>query len=138
MFKTGVGSAGVEGEVVAMTGLYGGGFFGFAEGNSTIEFGNGSVTTDQIDAYESNKAHSRLTGAVVGGAVGANIDLTLDFTNCTSAPIQNTFILRSAQTFAIGSDTYKDATMSGGIVGYNGGTIKGSASIYMVKSEYIF
>ena len=139
MFKTGVGSAGVEGEVVAMTGLYGGGFFGFAEGNnSTIKFGNGSATTDQIDAYESNKAPSQLTGAVVGGAVGANIDLTLDFTNCTSAPIQNTFILRSAQTFAIGSDTYKDATMSGGIVGYNGGTITGSASIYMVESQYIF
>ena len=138
MFKTGVGSAGMEGEVVAMTGLYGGGFFGFAKGNSTIEFGNGSVTTDQIDAYESNKAPSRLTGAVVGGAVGANIDLTLDFTNCTSAPIQNTFILRSAQTVAIGSDTYENATMSGGIVGYNGGTIKGSASIYMVESQYIF
>lgn len=129
---------GITGENVSFSGLFGGGFFGYAEGNSKITFNDGTNTQGEIDANENGLAPSTATGSVVGGAVGANINLALDFSACTSVPIQSNIIQRSSHTMTIADKTFENVALVGGIVGYNGGTITGNSTTNIVEHGSVF
>lgn len=125
-------------EIVSHSGSFGGGLFGYTSGGSTITFNNGTQVSGEIDAYEGNIAGGRATGVAVGGAVGANIDVTLNFANCTSIPIYSNIIGRSSQTVSINGTDYANAGMIGGVVGFNGGTLTGRDGVYIIQAGSVF
>lgn len=125
-------------EIVSHSGSFGGGLFGYTSGGSTITFNNGTQVSGEIDAYEGNIAGGRATGVAVGGAVGANIDVTLNFANCTSIPIYSNIIGRSSQTVSINGTDYANAGMIGGVVGFNGGTLTGRDGVYIIQTGSVF
>ncbi len=126
-------------EVVSHIGAFGGGIFGYTTGGATITFSDGTLVAGELDANEGNIAGStRDTGVVLGGAVGANIDVTLDFSNCSTTPITSNIIGRTAQDVTINGTEYKSIGMLGGVVGYNSGTLIGKADINIISTGSIF
>ncbi len=119
----------VTNEIVSHSGSFGGGLFGYTSGGSTITFNNGTQVSGEIGAYEGN---------IAGGAVGANIDVTLNFENCTSIPIYSNIIGRSSKTVTINGTDYANAGMIGGVVGFNSGTLIGRVGVYIIQTGSVF
>ncbi len=125
-------------EIVAHSGAFAGGFFGYVSGGSTITFNNGTNVSGELDAWECNIAPGRNTGAVIGSAVGANVGVTLDFSKCSTVPINANVIQRSAQTVTINGTEYASVGMIGGVAGFNSGTIIGKSGTNIVQTGSVF
>jgi len=123
-----------SGETVVAKGKFGGNFFGYSEGNSTITFSTGTSSTGQIDGYESN-IYDRKEGVCIGGVCGANINCVLDFRNLTTNFLSGFSIIgRTNQTCDVNGLSLTNAELAGGICGYNAGTIYLNAATTLSSS----